>query len=55
MWYIYRMEYYSDIERNDLDTVIQHEVIEKEKMKYHLVTTVESRQMIQMNLFVKQK
>ena len=55
MWYTYTMEYYSDIERNDLDTVIQHEVIEKEKKKYHLVITVESRKMIQMSLFVKQK
>ena len=31
MQYIYTMECYSDLERNDLDTVIQHEVIEKEK------------------------
>ena len=41
MWYIYTMEYYSDIKRNrtgsfvetlmDLETVIQSEVIQKRK------------------------
>ena len=44
MWYIYTMEYYSDIERNetgsfvetwmDLESVIQHKVSQKEKNKY---------------------
>ena len=44
MWYIYRMEYYSDMKRNeigsfvetwmDLETVMQSEVSQKEKNKY---------------------
>ena len=44
MWYIYKMEYYSDIKKNkimsfaetwmDLETVIQSEVSQKEKNKY---------------------
>ena len=44
MWHIYTMEYYSDIKRNeielsvvrwvDLESVIQSEVIQKEKNKY---------------------
>ena len=44
MWYIYTMEYYSDIKWNetgslvetcmDLETVIQGEVSQKEKNKY---------------------
>ena len=44
MWYVYTMEYYSVIERNetgsfvemwmDLETVIQSEVSQKEKNKY---------------------
>ena len=47
MWYIYTMEYYSAIKRNkivpfaemwiDLETVIQSEVSQKEKNKYHIV------------------
>ena len=46
MWHIYTMECYSTIERNeielfivrwvDLETVIQSEVIQKEKTKYHM-------------------
>ena len=46
MWYIYTMEYYSAIKRNeirsfvemwiDLETVIQSEVSQKEKNKYHI-------------------
>ena len=48
MWYIYTMEYYSAIKRNkivpfaemwmDLETVIQSEVSQKEKSKYHILT-----------------
>ena len=48
MWYIYTMEYYSAIKRNeigsfvgtwmDLETVIQSEVSQKEKNKYHILT-----------------
>ena len=47
MWYIYTMEYYSAIKRNeigsfvetwmDLETVIQSEVSQKEKNKYSLL------------------
>ena len=37
----------------DPETVIQSEVSQKEKSKYHLY--VESRKMVQMNLFAKQK
>ena len=47
MWYIYTMEYYSAIKRKqirsftetwmDLETVIQSEVCQKEKNKYHML------------------
>ena len=47
MWYMYTMEYYSAIKRNeigsfvemwmDLETVIQSEVSQKEKNKYHIL------------------
>ena len=50
MWHIYTMEYYSAIERNeigsfvemwmDLETVIQSEVSQKEKNKYHMLTQI---------------
>ena len=50
MWYIYTMEYYSAIKRNeigsfvetwmDLETVIQREVSQKEKNKYRVLTHV---------------
>ena len=50
MWHIYAMEYYSVIKRNetelfvvrwmDLETVIQSEVIQKEKNKYHMLTHI---------------
>ena len=50
MWYIYTMEYYSAIKRNefgsfvetwmDLETVIQSEVSQKEKNKYRILTHV---------------
>ena len=50
LWYIYTMEYYSAIERNeigsfvemwiDLETVIQSEVSRKEKNKYHILTHI---------------
>ena len=49
MWHIYTMEYYSAIERNeielsvvrwmDLEFVIQSEVSQKEKNKYRMLTT----------------
>ena len=50
MWHIYTMEYYSAIKRNeidffavrwiDLETVIQSEVSQKEKNKYHILTLI---------------
>ena len=50
MWYIYRMEYYSAIKRNeielfvmrwmDLKSVMQSEVSQKEKNKYHMLTHI---------------
>ena len=50
VWYIYTMEYYSAIKRNevgsfvetwmDLETVIQSEVSQKEKNKYCILTHV---------------
>ena len=65
MWYIYTMKYYSAIKRNetvqfaemwmDLETVIQSEASQKEKKKSYNITYMESRKMIQMNLFAKQK
>ena len=50
MWHIYTMEYYSAIKRNeielfvvrwkDLESVIQSEVSQKEKNKYHVLTHI---------------
>ena len=50
MWHIYTMEYYSTIKRNetelfvvrwmDLELVIQSEVSQKEKNKYHMLTHI---------------
>ena len=50
IWYIYTMEYYTAIKRNetgsfvemwmDLETVIQSEVSQKEKSKYHILTHI---------------
>ena len=50
MWYIYTMEYYSAIKRNeigsfvetwmDLETVTQSEVRQKEKNKYRILTHI---------------
>ena len=50
MWYIYTMEYYSAIKRNDigssvetwmdLETVIQSEVSQKEKNIYRILTHI---------------
>ena len=48
MWYIYTMEYYSAIKRKEIElfvvrwmdpeTVIQSEVSQKKKNKYHMLT-----------------
>ena len=50
MWYIYTMEYYSAIKRNesgsfvemwmDLETVIQSEVSQKEENKYCIILLI---------------
>ena len=50
MWYIYTVEYYLAIKRNetglfvemwmDLETVIQSEVSQKEKNQYHILTHI---------------
>ena len=50
MWYIYTMEYYSAIKRNeigsfvemwmDLETVIQSDISQKEKNKYRRLTLI---------------
>ena len=49
-WHIYTMEYYSAIKRNkielfvmrwiDLESVIQSELSQKEKIKYHMLTHI---------------
>ena len=50
LWYIYTMEYYSAIKRNtsesvpmrwmNLEPIIQSEVSQKEKHKYHILTHI---------------
>ena len=50
MWYIYTMEYYSDIKKNKimpfaatwmkLETFILSEVSQKEKDKYHMISVI---------------
>ena len=50
LWYIYSMAYYSAIKRNELESVelrkvnlepvIQSEVSQKEKNKYHILTHI---------------
>ena len=50
MWYVYKMEYYSAIKRNeiesfvetwmDLEITIQSEVSQTEKEKYHMITLI---------------
>ena len=52
LWYIYTMEHYSAIKRNtfesvlmrwmDLEPIIQSEVSQKEKDKYHILTHVKN-------------
>ena len=50
LWYLYTMEYYSAIKRNvfesvlmrkmNLELIIQSEVSQKEKEKYHILTHI---------------
>ena len=50
LWYIYTMEYYSTIKRNafesalmgwmSLEPIIQNEVSQKEKKRYHILTHI---------------
>ena len=50
LWYIYTMEYYSAIKKNtfesvlmrwmNLESIIQSEVSQKEKDKYHILTHI---------------
>ena len=50
MWYIYTMEYYSAIKKNeimpfaptwmDLEIIILSEVSQKEKDKYHMISLI---------------
>ena len=50
MWYIYKMEYYSAMKKNDimpfaatwmeLETLILSEIIKKEKDKYHMISLI---------------
>ena len=64
MQYIYTMDYYSAIKRNeiwsfvemwmDLESVIQSEVSQKEKNKQHILMHICGK-MLQMNLFVGQE
>ena len=66
LWYIYTMEYYSAIKRNafesvlmrwmNLEPIIQSEVSQKEKEKYHILMHIyRHREMVPKNLFAGQQ
>ena len=68
MWYIYTVEYYSAIIKNeimsfaatwvDLEVITLSEVSQTKKDKYHIISLtcgISFQKMIQMNLFTKQK
>ena len=62
MWYVYTMEYYSAIKRNeielfvvrwvDLESVLQSEASQKEKNKYRMLTYIWNlkKEMVMKNL-----
>ena len=64
-WYIYTIEYYSAVKRNafesvlmrwmNLEPIIQSEVSQKEKNKYHILIYMDSRKMVLKNLFIEQQ
>ena len=64
MWYIYTVEYYSAIKKNeilpfvaiwmDFEVIISSEVNQQEKDKYMISLTCGILKMIQMNLATKQ-
>ena len=55
LWYMYTLEYYSAIKRNtfesilirwmNLEPIIQSEVSQKEKYKYHILTHISEKAM----------
>ena len=67
IWYTYTRKYYSDIKENkimpfaakwmDLEAVILSEVSQTEKEKYPIISLIcrLQKEVIQMNLFTKQK
>ena len=67
MWYIYTMEYYSAITKNEimpfattwmqLEIIILSEASQKEKDRYHMILLIcrIEKEMVQMNSFTKQK
>ena len=65
MWHIYTVEYYSALKRNkigsfvetwkDLETVIQSEVRKRKTNIIYKHMYVESRKMVQMKWFARQK
>ena len=67
IWYIYTMEYYSAIKKNeimpftatwmDLEIIILSEVSQTKKDKYHMISLIcrVQKKMIQTNLFTKQR
>ena len=66
MWYTYRMEYYSDIKKNDmmpfaatwldLEIIVLIEGCHREKDKYHITLLIHgTKNTTQVNLSIKQK
>ena len=65
LWYIYRMEYYSDIKKDTfesvlmrevkLEPIIQSEVSQKEKHQYSILTHIymEFRQVVTITLYAR--